>query len=114
MLAMMLNELATNALKHGALLHAEGCVHVHWDHVVDGGNEDMLRFIWEEVHTGPLPEVATGGFGTEFLESAVSYELDGESSIEVGAKGLIFKASIPLRSLMQEQPSGDSAPDSID
>ena len=70
-LGLALHELATNALKYGALGVAEGRVELRWD--LDGGGDDApdanargtrdLRATWTEM-AGPVPAHATGGAAT--------------------------------------------------
>ena len=57
-LAMVLNELATNASKHGAFAHA-GSVHLEW--TLDSKDVPTFRLQWREVHEGEKPEEITGG-----------------------------------------------------
>ena len=62
--SLIVHELATNAVKHGALSRPEGRVHVVW-HEEDGA----LVFRWSE-HSGPVVRPPTRrGFGHVILEN---------------------------------------------
>ncbi|WP_183318421.1 chemotaxis protein CheB [Chelatococcus caeni] len=66
---LVLHELATNAVKYGALSVPEGKVHVSW--TVLEGNSKRLRVLWEE-RNGPVvaaPERI--GFGTSLIERGI-------------------------------------------
>ena len=95
-MAMALQELATNAVKHGALSNTAGEVKVHWDlSSREGGYHLGLR--WEE--TGG-PQVIDGrpkrGFGTRLIERTVKQELDGEVLLEFAPTGFVCELRVPL------------------
>ena len=65
-LALVLHELATNALKHGALSTADGSVSLGWR--VD---EDVLAIDWREAGGPPLEGAPTrSGFGARLMRQA--------------------------------------------
>jgi two-component sensor histidine kinase len=67
--SLAVHELATNALKYGALAAPKGAVQITWS-VSNNGNGHELRFRWEE-HGGPPVAVPTReGFGTTLLKAA--------------------------------------------
>ena len=85
-MALIINELATNALKYGALGHAGGTVRIEMTR--DG---DDVALAWRE-HV-PTAMIATegsqgGGFGSTLLENAVVRQLRGQWSREWTATGL--------------------------
>jgi two-component sensor histidine kinase len=61
-LALILHELLTNALKHGALSVPEGhvSVHVDWD-------APVLTFIWQERRAPARAAMGSSGFGSLLL-----------------------------------------------
>lgn len=78
-LGLALHELATNALKFGALSQATGKLQVTWLEEVDP-DIPSLRIEWVEsgVELGtPLP--THRGFGRDLIERTVPYELRGSS-----------------------------------
>jgi PAS domain S-box-containing protein len=64
-LAMALHELATNALKHGALADGQGAVLCAWRR-----EGDALVLSWQERGAGPAVAPARPGFGLRFLKVA--------------------------------------------
>lgn len=67
-LGLVLHELATNAVKHGALSSGEGRVAVCWRRRSDGS----LQLEWRE-HGGPAVGAPTRrGFGSQLIERALS------------------------------------------
>ena len=72
-LALVLHELATNAVKHGALSTDGGNLAVNWSE----GDEDSLVIDWVERGGPPVSETGRNGFGTRLLRTVVSGELGG-------------------------------------
>lgn len=89
-LAMALHELATNAVKYGALSVQGGCVVVKWSIRTEGG-ERRLAFSWTE-HGGPAvtPPTSTG-FGTRMIERMLGRHVRGEAVIRYPESGVHFE-----------------------
>jgi two-component sensor histidine kinase len=93
--AMALHELATNAVKYGALSGAEGQVHIAWS-VRRSGPECRLHLSWTE-SGGPAVEPPTRrGFGTRLIERSLAQDLDGEAKIQFAPAGVICTVDAPL------------------
>ncbi len=92
--AMVLNELATNAAKHGAAAHG-GSIHVGWS--VDG---ERFTLTWRERHEGDVPADLDGGLGAQVLRAAIPYELGGEATLINCGGGVCFEASAPLERIL--------------
>src|SRR6516165_10375301 len=72
-LAMVLNELMTNAAKYGALSQPEGRVRVEWSTTEDG-SPAKLRTVWME-SGGPLVHSPIRrGFGSTLIEQSITRE----------------------------------------
>ncbi|MBL6455589.1 PAS domain-containing protein [Belnapia sp. T6] len=94
-LAMAVHELATNAVKYGALSTAAGRVAVAWE--VAGEEEPVLRLRWSE--SGGPPVVAPPvrrGFGSRVLEGTVQRQLGGQVRLDWAATGLVCAMEVPL------------------
>ncbi|WP_052401714.1 PAS domain-containing sensor histidine kinase [Muricoccus aerilatus] len=97
--ALALHELATNALKYGALSKAGGKLAVSW-HIAreEPGKAPWLHVLWQEAGvaiaggTGLRP----GGFGRELIERALPYQLKARTSYELGADGVRCTIAAPL------------------
>jgi PAS domain S-box-containing protein len=86
-LALVLHELATNAVKHGALSKPEGRVWVGWK-VEKADGIRRLRLRWEE-RGGPRVEPpAVRGFGTRLIQHAAAGELGGPAELAFAPEGL--------------------------
>ncbi|SDA22397.1 PAS domain S-box-containing protein [Methylobacterium sp. UNC378MF] len=92
---MALHELATNAVKYGALSNDKGRVILNWD-VMDGAKPAHLWFRWEEVGGPAVTAPTRGGFGTRLIERALSAELGGSAEIEYRSRGVVFTLDAPL------------------
>ncbi|KLK89786.1 hypothetical protein AA309_29420 [Microvirga vignae] len=92
-LGMAVHELATNAIKHGALSVPDGRVLVEWSaEAQDGGT--ALGITWRE-SGGPRVELpASTGFGTRMLKQIIQRELMGGLDMQYRAEGLIYQISI--------------------
>ncbi len=93
-LAMAVHELATNAVKYGALSMPSGRVGISWK--VDGGAKPVLRLRWVE-REGPLVAAPTRrGFGSRVLEGTIQGQLGGALSLKWEATGLVCELELPL------------------
>jgi len=96
-LAMILNELCTNAVKYGALSNARG--HVAISAAVDTSKE-RFGFTWIEIG-GPSVQTPTHqSFGTRLIEQGFVGELRGEAHLSFEPSGVVCKLDIPLASLV--------------
>jgi PAS domain S-box-containing protein len=91
-LAMAVHELATNAVKHGALSVPQGRVAIAW-HVEAG----MLRLRWTEAG-GPAPAgpPARPGFGSRVLDGTIRRQLGGAVALGWPPSGLVCGLAVPL------------------
>jgi PAS domain S-box-containing protein len=64
-LSLAVHELATNAIKYGALSQETGTVRVSWD----GSDGNGIAFTWREEGSNPPPPTGRQGFGTHLLEA---------------------------------------------
>lgn len=94
-LAMALQELATNAVKYGALANATGEVRVSWD-VVPAEPSPRLHLRWEESGGPPVEPPGRRGFGSRLIERSLSQELNGIARIEFHPAGIVCTVDAPL------------------
>jgi len=93
-LALVIHELATNALKYGALSHPAGRLCVTWD-LMGEGEAQSLSILWRE--TGKAaPEPASQGYGVRLIEEALPYQLGAVTRLEFGAQGVSCAITLPL------------------
>lgn len=92
-LILIFHELATNALKYGALSVSRGQVRVSWQVETGIG---QLRIRWAESGGPPVTAASATGFGSQLMQSAASYTLGGELKQQFEAEGLQVEIIIPL------------------
>ncbi|WP_062012028.1 PAS domain-containing protein [Aureimonas sp. AU4] len=89
-LAMVFHELASNALKYGALAGQDGRVAVSWRR-----EGDAVRLEWREDDlSSPIGSIVPG-FGTRMLERIVTGELEGRLSVDFPPRGLAWTMVVP-------------------
>jgi len=94
-LAMAIHELATNALRHGALSAAQGQVVVRWR--LEGDTAPILHLRWEERGGPPVDGLPPQkGFGTNILEATLRDQLGGAVSLQWRPAGLVCEMEVPL------------------
>jgi two-component sensor histidine kinase len=94
LLAMGLHELATNAVKYGALSNDSGHVAVTWE--VRGQDEDRrLALEWRE-SGGPAAEAPSRkGFGSTLIDRALQQE-QGRSCFDFRPEGVVCSLEFKL------------------
>ena len=90
-LALAVHELATNAVKYGALREAAGQVTIRWR-----AEEGRLRLVWREGGGPPVSPPGTRGFGTRMIERGLASELGGEVRIDFRQDGVVCTIDAPL------------------
>jgi CHASE1-domain containing sensor protein/two-component sensor histidine kinase len=87
-IAMALHELATNAIKYGALSNDAGQVELRWEPVGD----DRLRLTWCERGGPPVTPPSRQGFGGRLIERGLAHDLGGSVRIDYDPAGVICVA----------------------
>ncbi|AWN51489.1 PAS domain S-box protein [Methylobacterium sp. 17Sr1-1] len=100
-LTLAVHELATNALKYGALSVADGKVTVRWS-VVEKRNSPWLVFDWTEEGAPEPPQPTQDaprrrGFGSELIEARIPYELRGRGKVTIEPGGARCHLEFPLK-----------------
>jgi two-component sensor histidine kinase/PAS domain-containing protein len=88
-LSLVLHEMATNAVKYGALSNETGRVGLTW-HVEGIGEEAVFRLIWEETGGPPAQEPTRKGFGSKLIRMG----LIGTGGVETSYGPSGFKAEM--------------------
>ena len=82
-LGLAINELATNALKYGALSTPSGRLDVHWR-----AERDHLVLTWREADGPEVRAAAIENFGSRLLKRLVEGQLNGSVRRDLGGKGV--------------------------
>lgn len=95
-MALAVHELATNAVKYGALSNAVGQVSVSW-RVRETEGERRLEFDWIESGGPPVAPPERRGFGSRLVERSLARELNGEVTLVFDPAGLRcrVRAAVP-------------------
>jgi PAS domain S-box-containing protein len=90
-LGLVLHELATNAVKHGALSVMSGSVRLTWR--VDGGR---LYLTWRESGGPIVTEPTHRGFGSTLIKESIPYELGGSVTLDFAPAGVQCTIKLPF------------------
>ena len=90
-LSMALYELATNAVKYGALSVPGGQVHLSWSL-----EADRFRLIWRERHGPRVQNPDHAGFGTLMIKRVLAAETFGKVELAFHEDGLEYTLDCPL------------------
>jgi PAS domain S-box-containing protein len=90
-MALILHELATNAVKHGALSTSSGRVKLAWSRPSQG----QLRFVWQESGGPSAAPPTTKGFGLTVLQTAAS-DLGAVANYHFRDHGFVYTLQGPF------------------
>jgi two-component sensor histidine kinase len=93
--AMVINELATNAAKYGALSCPGGGVSVTWDRT-GSDTAGILTIIWRELGGPPIETPVRSGYGSRLIRDLIPHELGGTVDLAFRSDGACCKIAIPL------------------
>jgi len=95
---LALHELATNALKYGALTAPGGCVSITWT-VENQDGEAKFVFVWEEIDGPTVSEPVGVGFGSRLIPRVLKDDFSGSVDVTYGPAGLTCRLTAPLENL---------------
>lgn len=95
-LAMVLNELCTNAVKYGALSNATGRVEI--TATVDE-SQNVFRLRWVESGGPAVAKPTHRSFGSRLIEHSFVRQLNGEAELKFEPSGVVCVLDIPLAAL---------------
>ena len=91
--ALILHELATNAVKHGALAQNEGTVSVEWQR--GDGPQPSVYLLWSEAAKVSVERPSREGFGLHLLQNVVA-AAGGQIDLSFHAHGLRARLTLPI------------------
>ena len=89
-LALALHELATNAVKYGALSQASGNLELKWDI-----EPDTIALNWCERGGPAVREPQSTGFGTRIITGSIERQLGGKATFDWHPEGLSCVLRVP-------------------
>lgn len=93
-LGIAFHELATNAVKYGALSNASDVIDIRWT-IEPSAKGERLVLSWREEGGPPVATPIRRGFGSQVLERGLAHELGGEVHLEYRPEGLVCTLDVP-------------------
>jgi signal transduction histidine kinase len=104
-LALGLHELATNALKYGALSRPDGRLTVSWSVQRTADEERQLKVGWREsgvpIQHGRDAKPTRIGYGRELIERALPYQLKAETTYILTPDGVHCTIALPISTIQE-------------
>ena len=91
-LCMALHELATNAVKYGALSSPKGSVTIQWT-----AHANRLRIEWKEQDGPTVTQPNRHGFGTDLVQGVTRHQLRGDVEFHFDPHGVSCIITVPLQ-----------------
>ena len=98
-IGLSLHELASNALRHGALSTPEGHVEIEWG-FVDRDGRRHLEVTWREIGGPPARLPKKSGFGILVLSQITPRALGGQADLSAGEAGLVWTLAAPAENVV--------------
>jgi two-component sensor histidine kinase len=102
-LALALHELATNAIKYGALSDDRGRVQIIWDERLDAG-KPTFHFQWQEADGPAVVEPSSMGFGSQLIKRVLAADFGSDVEVLYQESGLICRLSAPMANIRAPTP----------
>lgn len=94
-LTLVIHELSTNAVRHGAIADPEGRLAVTWSRHTDPSGQLVIE--WRETFSPRQPDPnRIRGFGRQLIEEAIPYQLGASTHFVLEETSLDCVLSIPL------------------
>lgn len=97
-LGMCIHELATNAMKYGALSQAGGEVMIRWD-IESRDGEDYFQLTWTESNGPAVIAPERRGFGSLLIEHVLAEDFHGKVDVDYHPQGLRCELTTLLSNL---------------
>lgn len=97
-LGIVFNELATNAVKYGALSNEAGSILIDWTRASTPAGARLILH-WQEKDGPRLSTPSRAGFGSRVIERSLADELRGTVNLEFRSDGVVCAMTIPIPGL---------------
>jgi PAS domain S-box-containing protein len=98
--AMVLQELVTNALKYGSLSTLRGRVSVRWERRQCADSLERLVIAWRETGGPPTKVPGQPSYGTRLIRNLIPHELGGTVDLVFALEGVRCDIEIPLEAVV--------------
>jgi two-component sensor histidine kinase len=103
-LGLAIHELATNAIKYGALSNDRGRISLSWRKPLDRG-APVFKFSWVERDGPPVERPTRKGFGSGLIEGRLAWDFGGRVEVSYQPTGFICRLTAPMGNLGWPPPS---------
>lgn len=100
-LALAIHELATNAVKYGALSVPEGRLSICWT-AGEPGSDAPFRLEWCESDGPAVAAPQRKGFGTQLITRVLAADFGGEAELRFPPEGACFEMRTTMHQLQRE------------
>jgi len=97
-LSLAIHELATNALKYGALSGPAGRILITWE-IADLDAEPHFAFTWQETGGPAVSPPSDTGFGSRLITRVLKDDFNGNVELSYEAAGLRCRLTTPVRNI---------------
>lgn len=98
--SLAVHELATNAIKYGALKSVSGTVSISWHFIQGDEGQNLFEWIWREQGGPPITQPTSKGFGSKLITRALPADFSGQVSILYEPTGVVCRLSCPASSVL--------------
>jgi two-component sensor histidine kinase len=99
-LALVVHELATNAVKYGALSVPAGRLSIEWRLIAEEAEERVLQLEWRESGGPVTGPASSAGFGLTLIRRGLTHDLDGSAELDFRPAGLCCRLTAPYYRLV--------------
>jgi len=101
-IGLAIHELATNALKYGALSVPRGRVHIAWT-VVPAAGGDRFQLQWREADGPPVTPPERRGFGGRLVQELIASAVSGKVAHDFQTAGVIWTLDAPTAVMLDRR-----------
>lgn len=98
--SMALHELATNAVKYGALSNSDGCVDIEWGVREHDGEGRRFAMRWRETEGPTVVPPARNGFGSTVIRDMIRLNLRGDARLQYDSAGVVWDFDCPIENVL--------------
>lgn len=109
-LALAIHELATNAVKYGALRDGRGRLAIAWHVEQEADGVPWLHVDWRESDVdlpAPTGTPPSGGYGRQLIERALPYQLGARTEYAFTRDGVHCRIAVPVVSTRTDKDNED-------
>ncbi|RNJ49105.1 HWE histidine kinase domain-containing protein [Methylocystis hirsuta] len=103
--SMALHELATNAVKYGALSNSDGRVDIEWGVRERDGEGRRFTMRWRETEGPAVVPPARNGFGSTVIRDMIRLNLRGDARLQYDSAGVVWDFECPIENVLEAPES---------